>query len=610
MMNKINYILIILMLSIAISETKKYRLTPSQNQKIRQAKTLQNNGLNKQSKQIYYELFLKSPFLKEAFYPLKKILKNENDFKTLEEIYPLYLESNNNNTESKIDIIDILIWIGDDKWIEITTDIVSNKRAKEKNIKSLFNILLKNNQNLELDKKIKIIREERAKDFFSYELGMHYAMNLSIKESIDEFILHLDNNKSPWKYNIIRNKILSFPDFNNINNEVKTILRQYESNNAKLILSDLEFRDKKFNSAYKLLKEYSSDESKFLEFIDSLIKNKEYQLAQTVINDIINSNFSAKTLRSSIIKLAELYEIILENKELRLPISSNIYKNELLDSPFVKIGKDENLFLENAIAIYDSLIVKNKDTKSLYNLAQIKYKILGDLDSSQKLFNRLVLNTNNSNQLNTKSIIEIINILISKGDLTKAKETLQKYENDIDPNELFLIKEIQILFYLNEWENLNQKIDIFLKRELKMTNYYNDILKIKNYIAIFGNNKEDLESYSKSLMKKFQNKRYESIKIISELTENTDIEISSKMKYEHAYLLIKQNNIEEAINILNTVDNESTIIESSILLKAEIYDYILDNTSNAVDLYIYLLENYPNSIYYDLIRLRLREITS
>ena len=200
--------------------------------------------------------------------------------------------------------------------------------------------------------------------------------------------------------------------------------------------------------------------------------------------------------------------------------------------------------------------------------------------------------------------------MISKGDLTKAKETLQKYKNDIDPNELFLIKEIQVLFYLNEWENLNQKIDTFLKSELKMTNYYNDILKIKNYIAIFGDNKEELEFYSKSLMKNFQNKRYESIKIISELTKNTDMEISSKMKYEHACLLIKQNNIEEAINILNTVDNESSIIESSILLKAEMYDYILDNTSNAVDLYIYLLENYPNSIYYDLIRLRLREITS
>ena len=609
-MNKINYILIIIMLSIAFNETKKYRLTPSQNQKIRQAKTLQNNGLNKESKKIYYELFLESPFLKEAFYPLKKILKNEGDFKTLEQIYPLYLESNNNNTESKIDIIDILIWIGDDKWVEITTDIVNNKMTKEKNIKSLFNILLKNNQNLELDKNIKIIRENRSEDFFSYELGMHYAMNLSIKESIDEFILHLDNNESPWKYNIIRNKILSFPDFNNINNEVKTKLHQYESNNAKLILSDLEFRDKKFNSAYKLLKEYSTDESRLLEFIDSLIKNKEYQLAQTVINDIINSNFSTKTLRLSIIKLAELYEIILEDKKFNLPISSNIYKNELLDSPFVKIGKDENLFLENAIAIYDSLIVNNKDTKSIYNLAQIKYKILGDLDSSQKLFNRLVLNTNNSNKFNTKSIIEIINIMISKGDLTKAKETLQKYKNDIDPNELFLIKEIQILFYLNEWENLNQKIDTFLKSELKMTNYYNDILKIKNYIAIFGDNKEELEFYSKSLMKNFQNKRYESIKIISELTKNTDIEISSKMKYEHACLLIKQNNIEEAINILNTVDNESSIIESSILLKAEMYDYILDNTSNAVDLYIYLLENYPSSIYYDLIRLRLREITS
>lgn len=610
-MSNISYILIIILISLGISESKKYRLTPQQNQKIRQAKTLQNNGLNNESKKVYYELFIKNPYLKEAFYPLKKILKNENDIKTLKEIYPMYLKSNNNSINSQIDVIDILIWINDNKWKNITNDIINNKMVKDKNIKSLFNVLLKNNQNIELSKNIKIIRMRNKKDFFSYELGMHYAMNLSVEESIKEFILHLDNSYSSWKYDIIRNKILSFPDLNNINKKIKSILTEYESNNAKLILSDLEFRDKNFDEAYNLLIKYSEDESRVLEFTDSLIKNKKYELAQKVINDIITSkNYSSKTIRASIIKLAELYEIILQNNELNLPISSNIYNNELLDSPFIKINTNKNLFIENAIAIYDSLIVENEDIKSIYNLAQIKYKILGDLDSSKKLFNKILLNIDKLDPFYANSIIEMINISISKGELLNAKKILQKYKDYINPKELFLIKEIQILFYLNDWENLNQKIDIFLKGEFQTTDHYNDILKIKNYLAIFGDNKEQLELYSKLLMKKFQNKRYESIRIISQLTNDNNIEIASKMKYEHAHLLIKQNNINEAINILNSINNESSVIESSILLKAEIYDYILNNTSNAVDLYLYLLENYPDSIYYDLIRLRLREITS
>ncbi len=200
--------------------------------------------------------------------------------------------------------------------------------------------------------------------------------------------------------------------------------------------------------------------------------------------------------------------------------------------------------------------------------------------------------------------------MISKGQLLKAQETLQKYKSVINPKELYNIKEIQILFYLNEWDLLNEKIDSFLKVDFKNINYYNDILKMKSYIAIFENEKEQLSIYTESLMKKFQNKRYESIKIISELSDNNNIAISSKMKYEHAQLLIKKNDIDEAIIILDKISKESAEIESAILLKAEIYDYILNDLSNAVDLYLYLLETYPDSIYYDLIRLRLREITS
>ena len=499
-----------------------------------------------------------------------------------------------------------MIWINDNRWEKTVEEIINNSSIKEKYLKSTLNVLLKNNKNIE--NYIDIIRRKRNEDFFSYELGSHHAMNLSIKESIGEFILHLDNN--PRRYNIIRNRILAFPDIKNINDNIKSILNDNNSDNAKLILSEIAFRDKEFILSYELLQKYSNNENKLLEFIDSLIKNKEYELAQTVINDIINSNYSAETIQSSIIKLAELYEIIIKKEKHNLPISSKIYKNELLDSPFKRINNEKILLLENAITIYDSLIINNKDIKSSYNLAQIKYKILGDLDGSNKLFNNVILKTNNSNPFHSNSIIEVINIMISKGQLLKAQETLQKYKNVINPKELYNIKEIQILFYLNEWDLLNEKIDSFLKEDFKNINYYNDVLKMKSYIAIFENEKEQLSIYTKSLMKKFQNKRYESIKIISELSDNNNIAISSKMKYEHAQLLIKKNDIDEAIIILDKISKESAEIESAILLKAEIYDYILNDLSNAVDLYLYLLETYPDSIYYDLIRLRLREITS
>ena len=607
-MNRI--ICIIIFFSFTFSESIKYRLTPQQNQKIRQAKTLQRNGLNEDAKNIYFDLFNESPFLKEAFYPLKKILKNEEDFKTLEKIYPLYLESNNNSISSKIDVIDILIWIKNEKWKSITIDIINNQSAKEKNLKSLFNILLKNNKNIELEKYLNDIRKNKDVDFFSYELGMHYAMEIEIEKSINEFLLHLDYNKSSWKYNIVRNKILSFPDINNINKKIESILINHKSDNAKLILADVAFKNKNFVLSYELLKKYSNDENKLLEFIDSLIKNKEYELAQNIINDIINSDYNSNIVQGSIIKLAEIYEILLKKQEFNLPISSNIYKNQILDSPFIKINNKNSLLLESAITIYDSLMTNNKNLKSIYNLAQIKYKILGDLDSSYKLFNNVISNSKITDELHSKAIIEMINIMISKGELLKAKAVLKKSREKIELIDLFLIKEIQILFYLNEWEELNDKIDFFLKSDYQNIVYYNDVLKLKSYLAIFESDKEQLKNYTKAQMKKFQNKRYDAIRLINQLSESNNLNIASNMKYEHAHLLVKQNNFQGALDVLDTISSDNYNIEISILFKAEIYDFILNDTSNAVDLYLFLLENFPDNIYYDSIRLRLREITS
>ena len=62
------------------------------------------------------------------------------------------------------------IWINDDKWKQVVDEIINNKSTKEKHLKSISNVLLKNSKNNELKKYIDIIRKKRNEDFFSYEL--------------------------------------------------------------------------------------------------------------------------------------------------------------------------------------------------------------------------------------------------------------------------------------------------------------------------------------------------------------------------------------------------------------------------------------------------------
>ena len=51
-------------------------------------------------------------------------------------------------------------------------------------------------------------------------------------------------------------------------------------------------------------------------------------------------------------------------------------------------------------------------------------------------------------------------------------------------------------------------------------------------------------------------------------------------------------------------------MEMASILSAEIFDYVINDKSKAVDIYLNILNNYPNSINYEDIRYRLREIAS
>ena len=149
-----------------------------------------------------------------------------------------------------------------------------------------------------------------------------------------------------------------------------------------------------------------------------------------------------------------------------------------------------------------------------------------------------------------------------------------------------------------------------MKNDIKDKSIYNDILKISNDVALFNEDIDNLNIYAKALLKLYQNKRTEALAIMDLITSNPNIEIANKMIYELSYLELKQGNIEEALLILEKSNQNTAFNESILLLKAEIYDYVLNNKIEAINLYLLLLENYPNSIHYDIIRLRLRELAS
>ena len=597
------FIISILLVNIFLSSAVEYRLSPNQNKKLRQAKSLNRNGLVNEAKNIYNELLLKNSHLKEAYIPLKKILNKNKDWIELQNITEFYLNNNKKNIQVKIDVLDAFIWLDDNRWEKYSNEIMYNKMTKDRQIKSVLNILLNNKKYDFVNNAINQLRKTKKPDYFSYEMGMHYSINMLVENSIKEFLLHLEYNQK--KYTMIKNRILSY--HNEKNNQIKSILINHSSYQSKLILADIEFKQRNLNESYKLIKEYSVDENDFINFSEDLIHIQEYAFAQDVIEATLNNSSNELIIKKSIIQLAKIFEELIILNKYNLPISKQILKNELLNSPFVKINPDKLYLLEQAIQIYDSLRININDIESTYQLAEIKYKILGDLDAASALYSTII--KNNNSKFYTKSIVKNIDILISKGNLNMAYQLLTENKNKINSDD-YIGKESQILFYLNDWEKFKNKTNEYLKNDIKDKSIYNDVLKITNDVALFNEDIDNLNIYTKSLLKLYQNKRTESLAIMNLLTNNPNIEISNKMIYELSYLELKQGNIEKALSILEKTKQNTAFNESILLLKAEIYDYILNNKIEAINLYLLLLENYPNSIHYDIIRLRLRELAS
>ena len=65
-----------------------------------------------------------------------------------------------------------------------------------------------------------------------------------------------------------------------------------------------------------------------------------------------------------------------------------------------------------------------------------------------------------------------------------------------------------------------------------------------------------------------------------------------------------------SIELATILNGETIYSELAYILRCEIADYIQKDLRLAVDLYLEFLEKYPDSIYYDNIRLRLRKLAS
>ena len=595
--NFIKLILLVTLINFSLCKERGYSLSPKQKKYINQAKSLESAGLMDEAKDIYEKLLKDYPYIDEAFNSLKRInVLNDN----LEDMIPFidsYIASHNYSKSKLINVFEIYLVTNSNKFKESIDLITETKKPDLYFASKIISILLNYSKEVEANKIITHIRKNnKDKSFYSLQFGMYYSIQGDIKKAMDQYIVYLKNNKN--NINIISNRIMALTD-NDLNIEIiKNILIQNNQIESKIILSNLEFKLKNYKKSYELLDLYSNDDNLKIDFVKDLIKIDNFDLSEQIINSIIKKSKNKNTITKAIFLLAQLFENKLIEKSNQLPISGIINTNEILDSPFIKINEKHADLLENATNIYDSLSVNLNDYSSAFHLAEIKYRIQGDLDGSLILYTD-IFNKIKSTDYKIKSLERIIDIYHSKGDINGANEKIEKYMklNNEKIKTALNIKKIQNYFYKGNKTSLLDETNKILKTLSKKNKYYNDILDIIS-IAYLIDNQDEFNNYALSKFKLMQNKRVISMNILDSL-KSESTEVNARVQYEKSYLNVMQGNYNKALDIINKAIGQSAYAEDFILLKGEILDFLIKDRSKAVDIYLEFLDLFPDSVYYD-----------
>ena len=204
----------------------------------------------------------------------------------------------------------------------------------------------------------------------------------------------------------------------------------------------------------------------------------------------------------------------------------------------------------------------------------------------------------------------MIDINLSKGDINNSLNEIDNvYSNNLpkDLLDILDIKKIKIYFYDTNRDSLIYYSKKVLKSISREHMLYNDILDILN--LFYNYQDQEIKEYIDAKYKIMQNKQDDAIDILEKISK--DNPIYTVAQFESIYLDAINGNHQDALEKANYyTQNFSNYKEDILLLEAEIYDYMLSNYSKAADIYLNFLELFPKSIYYDSIRLRLRELAS
>ncbi len=367
-----------------------------------------------------------------------------------------------------------------------------------------------------------------------------------------------------------------------------------------------------YDFALKLLivyeKKINGNGNTILSFAQNAYQNGEYEIALKAYDYLIKQNKNPQMLHL----LRYYYSSSLEqyyNKKI---------KNETISwKPYNELKMIYINELKNVVKSYEEIL---KDynfhpmySQILYRMAEIYFNRLNEYQKAESLYTIINLKAPNTD-FSILSFLKKGNIALLNN---RLKEAISYYEKVLVNNRSNLNHKSEANYYIgmiNFWMgNFNKALKYLTETTKVLSNdYANNALELLSLISTARKDSLNLLKFATADLLLFQKRFDEAYGQFEELANNKDLFLLNEFStYKLAEILIALDNYPRAINVLEELlENSKTMIfaDKSLFLIGKVYQYGLKDNIKAIQIYQKLLEKFPNSLYFEIVREYLNEL--
>jgi len=569
---------------------------------------------------LYNNILEKDPNHQPSYFQLKNIYTKKNSAESSIKLAKKWLQNNSSDLQSALMLGEIYF---KNKQKELALEIWKNFEQTKLTNKTTYRLLFHTYARLgQVDSMELLVKKGREKFeepyFFAIDLANYYQSRQTYDRSLREYIILINYQKQYLQYSIDR--ILVMSDDTTTHELIDSTLNASRNINSsvKIILAGFYYKTKRFQEAFSEHKNIGlntlADRQRWLVFSENLRKDNEVELSIQSYHYILETlnEPDPNTLSKALLGLGKAYEHQINQTQAKLTFVKWFPENIFFYTENLRSLNIANEPLANTLEHYQSILalLPPSNTTAIVHsrLGQIQARILQDFIGAKKSY-KSALDSNPSNQVIKKINLQIGEVLLLSGDFLKA----EKYYKPIGLNN---INERTIKYIMSQLfqKNIDSPITYLDSVTLILDpkhQFFNDFLEIHDLlINYYSEGTNDDQSAFKLFFSAealiHQNKISKALSILQNINiEFPDALITPLSNLRLAILLLETNQFDSAYQIALTI-HDSHLKDKGLALTGEIEEKFRGNKQEALIYYNKILEECPNSLLLEPIRLHIR----